>query len=297
MHAAPSSPQPRFAALQRVWGWGFIPPTPSPCREHLQRGGSSRSSPGSPVPAAAIRGGALAAALLGAIWPGLQHKPHGPAPGSSKDSSEGEKRGEKGAAAAAETSPGWGWSKVAQPSPLLLGKQRGFWGQLAPHTLPPRAETPRRKRCAHGANARSWQRVRGSSPTRCPPYLLRPAAGRSFSKPPILQLFHHAQAGRQRAPKLEDPSWVLGACQHRGGRRRRGRAPARARTRPRRSTRSCQQHVGVHDTFGHARERTDSLTTGQKKAPPVSPRPPAAPSCPPFALPSLAAGAQDTYSY
>lgn len=184
-------------------------------------------------------------------------------------------RGEKGAAAASETSPGWGWSKVAQPSPLLLGKQRGFWGQLAPHTLPPRAETPRRKRCAHGANARSWQRVRGSSPTRCPPYLLRPAAGRSFSKPPILPLFHHAQAGRQRAPKLEDPSWVLGACQHRGGRRRRGRAPARARTRPRRSTRSCQQHVGVHDTFGHARERTDSLTTGQKKAPPVSPRPPA----------------------
>lgn len=174
---------------------------------------------------------------------------------------------------------------TAQPS--AFGKAEGILGAAgSTHPATPcrnATEEALRSRCQRQVVAEGARLLTDPLPS-LPP---APCCGQIFFKPPILPLFHHAQAGRQRAPKLEDPSWVLGACQHRGGRRRRGRAPARARTRPRRSTRSCQQHVGVHDTFGHARERTDSLTTGQKKSPPPS-RPdlllllPALPSpCPP----------------
>lgn len=135
---------------------------------------------------------------------------------------------------------------------------------------------------------------RGCTAPHRPVSLLPPAprSGQVFLNPSVLPLFHHTHAGKRRAPKLEDPSWVLGAFQHWGGRRRRGRAPTCARTRPQRGTRSCQQHVGVHDALGHAREQTKSLTTGKKKPPPPRPQPPADPSCPPSPCPPSRPGGE-----
>uniref|UniRef100_A0A8B9SZA2 Uncharacterized protein n=1 Tax=Anas platyrhynchos TaxID=8839 RepID=A0A8B9SZA2_ANAPL len=99
----PSSPQPRFVALQRVWGWGFIPPTPSPVqgapaarREQQEQPREprpccchQRRSPGSSSPWCH-----LARAAAQTPW------------SSARGRARTAARGEKGAVAASETSPG-----------------------------------------------------------------------------------------------------------------------------------------------------------------------------------------------
>lgn len=132
------------------------PREPRPCRCHRRR------SPGSSPPRCHL---ARAAAQT---------------PRSSAGVEQGQQlRGEKGAAAG-ETSPGWGWSKVAQPSPLLLGKQRGFWGAAGPtHPASPcrnAAEEAPRSRCQRQVVAEAARLLTDPLPSLSP----APCSGQVF---------------------------------------------------------------------------------------------------------------------